>query len=51
MESLSEEEIHEIQDVCTKPMNKLGYATFSSDITNHREILVKSADEVWPYKP
>ena len=51
MESLSEEEIHEIQDVCAKPMNKLGYATFNSDITNHREILVKSADEVWPYKP
>ena len=49
MKSLSLKEIYEIQNACMKPITKLGYASFSSDITNHSEILVKSSDEVWPY--
>ena len=49
MNSLSQKEIYEIQNACMKPITKLGYASFSSDITNHSEILVKSSDEVWPY--
>jgi len=49
MDSLSEKEIQDIEEVCMDPMKKLGYAPYDSDILDHRDILVKSASDIWPY--
>ena len=46
---LSMDEIRELENICQKPMAKLGYAKYNGDINNHRDILVKEAKEVWPF--
>ena len=42
-------EIQEIEEICEKPMEALGYAKFDPKITEDQEMLTKSADEIWPY--
>ena len=40
----------EIEESCEKPMEALGYAKFvSSKETEDQDILIKTADELWPY--
>jgi len=46
---LSMDEIQELENICQKPMAKLGYAKYNGEINNHRDILVKTAKEVWPF--
>ena len=42
--------IEEIERSCEKPMKALGYAKFdSSKKTEDQNILIKTADELWPY--
>ena len=38
-----------IENVCAEPMKTLGYANYSSDTKKAKDILVKTAEEVWPY--
>ena len=42
-------ELQEIEEICEKPMEALGYAKFDPKITEDQEMLTKSADEIWPY--
>ena len=46
---LSMDEIRELENICQKPMAKLGYAKYNGNIDNHRDILVKTVKEVWPF--
>ena len=38
-----------IEQTCSKPMEILGYANYSSDINENSHYLAKTAYEVWPY--
>ena len=38
-----------IENVCVEPMKTLGYANYSSETNKAKDILVKTAEEVWPY--
>ena len=46
---LSMDEIRQLENVCEKPMAKLGYAKYNGDFKSHRDILVKLAEDVWPF--
>ena len=46
---LSMDEICQIENVCQKPMTKLGYAKYNGTFNNHSDILVKIAEDVWPF--
>ena len=37
-----------IENVCAEPMKILGYANYSSETKKAKDILVKTAEEVWP---
>ena len=42
--------LNHIEDVCHAPMTKLGYAKLEKDaIEKDTDVLVKNAQEVWPY--
>ena len=41
--------LNHIENVCSKPMEILGYANYSSETKKAEDILVKTAEEVWPY--
>lgn len=47
--TMKQGEIQEIEEICEKPMEALGYAKFDPKITEDQEMLTKSADEIWPY--
>ena len=49
MTAWSRQNIHEVENICMKPMVKLGYGPFTYDLMNRREILFKNAYDVWPY--
>ena len=38
-----------IENVCVEPMKTLGYANYSSETKEAKDILVKTAEEVWHY--
>ena len=40
--------IKHIENVCAKPKKTLGYANYSSETKKAKDILVKTAEEVWP---
>ena len=46
--SLDNSWLNHIEEVCAEPMNNLGYAKYSSKITEE-DILTKTAHEIWPY--
>ena len=48
MKTMSAKQIQNIEESCEKPMVRLGYSKYSKTIINHKDILVKSAEEVWP---
>ena len=43
------DEIRQLENVCQKPMTKLGYAKYNGNINNHSDILIKTAEDVWPF--
>ena len=48
--TMDKDTIQEIEESCEKPMEALGYAKFiSSKKTEDQDILIKTADELWPY--
>ena len=47
--SMTSDWLEHVEEVCFEPMKKLGYAKLTNPDPSDEEILVKSADEVWPY--